>query len=843
MKRAVLAAVAGGSLGLALVVRTTLRAPIFDLRSEADAPWLVSSLPPFVLALIALVLSGVLGAFLWRKGREDLLTPFLPCALAAGVFFPGAFARAPFLASFAGRLLELLLLVGLAISLSRLARGIPSLAISARRVGLGGFIFYLAVGYWISARVGLSGDEPHYLLVTYSLLHDFDLEVQNNYGAENYRSFYQGKIEPRLAAGTRYSVHGIGVPILLAPGFAAFGLLGVLLTEASMAGVLLAAIYQASFRLTASPSASLTAVAGFALTSPALFLSVAAYPELPAALVTSLAVLRLLNPEPPRALAAFGGALALGALPFLHVKFLPLAGLLLGALAWELGRRRVSSIYGLAFGAAISMGSFLLFNFLAFGTFDPTGSYGRQRIFLEGIPLGIAGLLFDQEYGLLLHAPIYLLGFTGFVTLFRRSAPLGALALLAFLSVAVPGAAHPLWSGGTSPPARFLFPALPLLTIAAAALLEREPKIGVGSWSSWLLAPSVALGLAMVFLPGGPYFLNARDGTGRIWEALSTSWNLSDYLPSLVRGDPRSHASAAALFALLLLAIGAQIRRARGFRVATLGGALLLAAWVQDRTGIALSRDLEPQWVSRVLHHVSGGGEETFLALPSFEPLSQDELTARVSLPLEALSPDGDPRHWWSRSYSLPAGRYRLSGAPPIGVDFVNGESAFQSDDVVFSSHVALGRFRLRARNLFEPPRITLLEPRPSTLVALATLSADGLRFHALDEEVYPDPAGFWIRKGSRASFAIEAQGAPLMEARVRIANGGVPNVVSVISGTFKESLSLEPWEEREIALSLNDVVETLAVESESGFSPKALDPTSRDDRELGALVALHPPL
>src|SRR4030065_1176420 len=94
-------------------------------------------------------------------------------------------------------------------------------------------------------------------------------------------------------------------------------------------------------------------------------------------------------------------------------------------------------------------------------------------MFFEGVPLGIAGLLFDQEFGLLLHAPFYLLGFAGIVTLFRRNALLGALSLLALLSVAIPGAAHPLWSGGTSPPARFLFPALPLMTIAGAGVLAR----------------------------------------------------------------------------------------------------------------------------------------------------------------------------------------------------------------------------------------------------------------------------------------------------------------------------------------------------------------------------------
>jgi hypothetical protein len=801
----------------------------------------VSSVPPLFLVLTAVVVSGVLGVFLARRGREDLLTPFLPCALAAAIFLPGAFAEAPFLAAFAGRFLDLLLVIGLSISLSRLARGLAPVAPSARTVLVAAFVLYLVVGSWISSRVGLSGDEPHYLLITHSLLHDFDLAVQNNYGAEDYRSFYQGKIGPRLAEGTPYSVHGVGVPILLAPGYAAFGLFGVLLTEACIGALLLRAIYQASLRITASPAASLAAAAGFGLTSPALFLSVSAYPELPAALVVALAMLRLLDTESPGALAAFGWTLALGALPFLHLKFVPLAGVLIAAFVFQFGRGQGSRFAWLVLGAAVSIGSLLLFSFVTLGGLDPTASYGRQRIFLDRVPLGIAGLLLDQEYGLLLHAPIYILGFAGVVTLFRRNALWGAVSVLAFLSVAIPGAAHPLWSGGTSPPARFLFPALPLLMIAAASLLEREREIGVGRWAPWLLASSAALGLSMVFLPGGPFFLNARDGSGRIWEALSTSWSLTDYLPSLVRADPRSLATSTGLFLLLLLAIGGQIRRARRFRFAPLFMALLLAAWAHDRTGVPRSRELEPHWVTRVLHRLSDREGESFLALPSFERLSREALAARVSLPLEALAGDGDPSYWWSRSYSLPAGRYRLSGAPPTGALFYNGEGALSSDGLVFSSEVALGRFRLRATSLFETPRIVLLDPRPVSLAgrsAFSTLSSEGLRLHALDENVYSDPNGFWIRKAARGSFAIEVDSPNAHEALVRIANGGVPNRVSVDSDAVRESFPLDPWEEREFRVPLDSRVESFAVASESGFRPSALDPRSRDGRELGVLVS-----
>jgi hypothetical protein len=124
--------------------------------------------------------------------------------------------------------------------------------------------------------------------------------------------------------------------------------------------------------------------------------------------------------------------------------------------------------------------------------------------------------------------------------------------------------------------------------------------------------------------------------------------------------------------------------------------------------------------------------------------------------------------------------------------------------------------------------------------VAFSTLSSEGLRLHALDEDVYSDPAGFWIRKASRASFAIEIDSSDAREVRLRIANGGVPNRVRVDSGTVQETFPLEPWEKRDFRVPLDSRVETFAVESESGFRPSALDPGSSDGRELGVLVSAH---
>jgi hypothetical protein len=135
-----------------------------------------------------------------------------------------------------------------------------------------------------------------------------------------------------------------------------------------------------------------------------------------------------------------------------------------------------------------------------------------------------------------------------------------------------------------------------------------------------------------------------------------------------------------------------------------------------------------------------------------------------------------------------------------------------------------------------------MIEPLPSGPRAVRTvpLGSDG-RLHGLDDGSYLDPSGFWIRKASSASFAIETR-AEAHEIRLR--NGGAGNRVELRSGAWSEVFDLSPWEERVL-----DVPAAVAppsvftIRSESGFRPVDLDPESRDRRELGVLLQVTPPL
>jgi hypothetical protein len=89
---------------------------------------------------------------------------------------------------------------------------------------------------------------------------------------------------------------------------------------------------------------------------------------------------------------------------------------------------------------------------------------------------GATALLFDQQWGLLVHSPVYLLGFVGLSGMLRsgRNADHRRLAWLAFLSVPylVMISAFKHWGGLWCPPGRYLTPLVPLCALPLACSLH-----------------------------------------------------------------------------------------------------------------------------------------------------------------------------------------------------------------------------------------------------------------------------------------------------------------------------------------------------------------------------------
>jgi hypothetical protein len=126
-----------------------------------------------------------------------------------------------------------------------------------------------------------------------------------------------------------------------------------------------------------------------------------------------------------------------------------------------------------------------------------------------------------------------------------------------------------------------------------------------------------------------------------------------------------------------------------------------------------------------------------------------------------------------------------------------------------------------------------------TTGVARSFAVNDDTPVYFLDDNVFVEPAGFWIR-GGRETHAVWSAG-PSSAGRTRVLrlrNGGGANQVTVKVGGWSEVVPLEAWQERVVTLPAADASGTwrVSIHSASGFRPSEVS-GGTDDRYLGVWV------
>ena len=163
-----------------------------------------------------------------------------------------------------------------------------------RAVFIVGLCLIVTTGWHVKRVLGVSGDEPHYLIIAHSLLSDGDLRIENNHERSDYASFY-GTVLPmhylqRGRDGVIYSVHAPGLPALLLPFYAGGGQWGAMLAMALMAALAMVAIFDVSRRV-GSRGAALFASCAVAMTVPFVLQGSLIFSEMPAALLVAWTML------------------------------------------------------------------------------------------------------------------------------------------------------------------------------------------------------------------------------------------------------------------------------------------------------------------------------------------------------------------------------------------------------------------------------------------------------------------------------------------------------------------------------------------------------------------------
>jgi len=744
-----------------------------------------------------------------------------------------------------------------------------------------------------------SGDEPHYLVIAQSLWRDGDLKIENNHQRGDYREYYPDDLEPHyLTRGSDseiYSIHPIGIAVLLAPIYALAGYQGSVWVLIVVGALAAAIAWRWTVTTINAPGAATFAWAAIALSAPFMFNTFTVYPEIAASLAVMFALTAAIHAPTSSGIArwiAIGVAIA--TLPWLSTKYAPMSAALLLVVLFRLGRPatflRHPKAWALVAVYAISLAGWFAFFYSYWGTPLPMAPYGAL---VQTTPLnlrfGAPGLLFDQEYGLLAYAPVYVLAATGLYAMWRSGAELRRLAVeivAIFTALLATVGAFAIWWGGTSAPARPIASGLPLLMLPIAVAFRSAPAASPRRAAQHLLLwISIGIAATLVIGEGGLLINNGRDGTSALLEFWLPRWELWSLAPTFVAPDWTGIAWIHTLWWLLMMSAAAIVlTKSRTTRAGvsaliafgTLGAALTLiaitipwlpagppipqvdlgarsrlaaldgfnarsrpASMIYDPLRKGAAVDVLPQLVLgvkpmqrkdpqpvRVIHN----GRFSLPAGTYAIAIDFNERTFDREYPLSLqIGRNGPPMQTWSLQ-PQPNQRWETTLWLPVDASFVGFRGPAEIERAI-------------ANITITPGAVVDSGDRPLIPVVLAAAAypAASVFFH--EEQMYPEPQGFWTM-GARASrLTVAVPSGSATPVTLRVHSGGVVNSATFSTFGWQHTVPLEPGKAADVELPMfPSGVIPLTIDVASGFSPRDADPKSTDRRFLGIWVEVKAP-
>lgn len=280
-------------------------------------------------------------------------------------------------------------------------------------------ITFFARGYENNTSY-LSGDEPHFIMMTDSLVKDGDFNLKNDYDLQRSLSYYPiPGLFPHLApiidyknSDKWYSIHTIGLPLLLFYPYKLFGLVGVRVYMLMLQSTSILFFY---FLLKKYIKDSNRVFLGMILISCCPFIWENLGVVFPDLLMTSMlgAVLLLFGRKGWSSNLALASIVIIGLL--IHSKILLLIGPVFAGhnlfLYRELGSadllRRYGRYYLLIF---LSVILYVLFLNKNYGVFSPSQLYGKNGQLFSGNPFtNILAILTDRTKGLFIYYPVLII--------------------------------------------------------------------------------------------------------------------------------------------------------------------------------------------------------------------------------------------------------------------------------------------------------------------------------------------------------------------------------------------------------------------------------------------------
>lgn len=338
------------------------------------------------------------------------------------------------------------------------------------------FIVYTYINYkwFLQKELPITGDEPHYLILTDSILKDFDLDVKNNYELDDQTKHIKGNLDHhsiQKSGGGEFSLHNLGLPILLAIPYLIGKIVGSKAFLCLLTGLFPLLFYKLFFHFSQDTNLSIFLSLVNSLCLPYLFASNQIYPDLISGLLLVYLILPFATPKLRISIHSFSYAIFLALLPWLHIKNITVAAFFYPYLFYH--RKDIQNKLYLVYSfGLISISLLLFYNFYAYDNL--LGPYTEKAAlfsFRNNLMI-LLGLHLDQRQGIFFHNPFLFFGIIGIPILYKRNLKLFIILCLAYFPILILNSVHHCWYGCWSFVGRFQWSLISLWIIPSVYFIN-----------------------------------------------------------------------------------------------------------------------------------------------------------------------------------------------------------------------------------------------------------------------------------------------------------------------------------------------------------------------------------
>lgn len=341
----------------------------------------------------------------------------------------------------------------------------------------------------------LSGDEPHYLSLTSNIYRNHSIYLEDFFLSPNpdpeltFPSGYYEQTSSKywhiLKRGEHYiPIHGIGLSLILIPGYAIGGIFGTMLMMSILYSFLGVAIYKTSNLFTTQRTSFITSIA-FSVCTILLTFSGRIYTELVVGLLLILAIYLFHRNYNVRNGLIIG--LFFGFMLFLKSIYIVFPIILLPSMIILLIKKnQFREIFVLIGTFIIFLLSLILYNYFTAGESMLLGSqsnYFASKFseisfynYLNNFMTGLTFNSFGTDNGLFIFSPLVLLSLFGILIFWSKEKSSAIIFLTPFFLFLIIHSWIHVYGSGWSMPSRYLIPIIPISAVFFSLLFEKYQK-------------------------------------------------------------------------------------------------------------------------------------------------------------------------------------------------------------------------------------------------------------------------------------------------------------------------------------------------------------------------------